>query len=73
MHVYLVTITYSLGSGSPGTITIKRKASSPGSAAATVTGIFQALSNVAVVDSSTTPPTSTPYIIISDVAVTDAP
>ena len=73
MHVYLVTITYALGSGSPGTITIKRKASSPGSAAAAVTALFQSLSNVSIVDTSTTPPTSTPYIIISDVAVTDAP
>ena len=73
MHVYQITITYSLASGSSGVITIRRKASSAGAAASAATAIFQALSNVVSVDTSTTPPTSVPFITISNVAVIEAP
>lgn len=73
MHTYSIVITYSINTQptpTGGSLTIRRKAATPGAAGAAAAAIFQALCNVTVSDGAT-PPTYSPYLEVTNVAVNE--
>lgn len=74
MNEYIVTITYQTENfQSDQTLTVKRRAPSPGAAISAVSALFSALSNVRYPVANTDPQEYRPYIRIKEITAQDAP